>query len=323
MFAIYLALNQNHFTDASGYVAAWLLNSAHFVFATVTLFSIRGDVEKHNMRRVSGILVDQMLLAAALYTIGKAAAPFILMPMLFTLGSGLRYGRSYAFFSSTVSITLTVIVLFCSPYWEQRPEVRAGIAIATILLPFYVFRLTDQLALTTRTDSLTQLRNRMGFDELLEEVCRDSALGGRMNALVLLDLDGFKKINDEQGHDGGDAVLKHVAYWLSIELGPLGVPVRLGGDEFAVVVRELSNGSELEIAIAQFLKRTRDVGQLFGSPLSASVGLCYIEASTGVAPRFAFKAADELMYLAKRSGKNQFMTSTGKNFAEDGSLVTP
>ena len=207
-----------------------------------------------------------------------------------------------------------------SPYWSRYPAIGLGLAAAMAFVPPYVFRLTDELAMSSRTDAMTTLRNKQGFNELLDKLCRDVVATKTGGAVVLIDLDGFKKINDEQGHDGGDEVLKHIAYWLCVELGTFGTPARFGGDEFSVIIHKLVDINALESALNRFLERAADVGKLFGSPLSASIGVYQVAAGAVVTPRFVFKAADELMYLAKKMGKKQYQTSTGATFCPDGKL---
>lgn len=319
-FATYLSMHVE-LKDTPQYTTAWMLTVAHLVFALVTWSLVFKNFGSSHVRRAIVAVLDQLLIAATLYLTGEVAAPFILMPLLLTFGSGLRYGRTYAIFSKVLSSTLTCAVLLHSPYWKQFPPIQAGLAIAIALLPFYVFRLTDALALKMRTDSLTGLRNRVSFDELLDDVCRGAATASRGSAVVFLDLDGFKQINDVQGHDGGDLVLKHVAHWLSVELSPFGVAARFGGDEFAVIASTLNAREELEIALTRFLKRTVDVGALFDSPLGASIGVYYIEPATATTPGFVSKAADQLMYKAKKLGKSQFVTSTNRIFTKDGELI--
>ena len=319
VFAAYLYFSQQ-FRGTPQYSAACTLAAIHFVFAVSAWFLIRTKVGGTPLRFLT-ISVDQALFATTLYLTGEIAAPFVLMPVLLTFGSGLRYGRTYAVFSSTISSVLTCAALIYSPYWEQYPTMGLGVAVATIVLPLYLFRLTDALALQMRTDSLTQLRNRICFDELLDEMCESAISAEHERAVVFIDLDGFKKINDVEGHDGGDLVLKQVAHWLSVELGPLGTPARFGGDEFAVIVSQRFARKDLEAALIRFLKRTEAVGELFDSPLGASIGIYYLDPASPTTSRFACKAADQLMYRAKKLGKNQFVTSTNHNFSIEGYLV--
>ena len=319
-FALYLFACADQLQDIPSYNAAWAFALAHFAFAVLVMVSVSFTNHDKPMRRVAAVIVDQGLLAALLYVTGEIAAPFILAPLFFTFGAGLRYGRSYAVLSSVLSSSFTCAVLMASSYWAQYSGLRVGLAIATVYLPLYAFRLTDALALAMRTDSLTRLRNRTGFDELLGTVCKNASSAKSESAVVLIDLDGFKRVNDEQGHDGGDAVLKHVGYWLSVELGRFGTPARFGGDEFAVVIESVKSRTELNTALSSFLERTAEVGELFDSSLGASIGVFYIEAAATVTPRFVFKAADQLMYEAKRLGKNQFVTSANYLFTEFGEM---
>lgn len=320
--ALYLFARADQFQGTWSYNVTWAIALVHLAFAVLVPVSLHFDNRDKPMRRVAAVIVDQGLLAALLYLGGEIAAPFILVPLFFTLGTGLRYGRSYAILSSMLSSGLTCAVLMASSYWAQYSVLRFGLAISTVYLPLYAFRLTDAIALAMRTDPLTHLRNRVGFDELLEAVCKNPSPPKSESAVVLIDLDGFKRVNDEQGHDGGDAVLKHVGYWLSVELSKFGVPARFGGDEFAVVIESLKSRAELEAALSAFLKRTAEVGKLFESPLGASIGVFYIEPGAAVTARSVFKASDQLMYEAKKLGKNQFVTSASYLFTEFGELLS-
>jgi diguanylate cyclase (GGDEF)-like protein len=318
--ALYLYLH-GQFEGSLQHVALGVVSAIHFVSAGVAEYLVRTNYENIHLRRAIPLVLDQALLAAVLYVTGEVAAPIVLMPLLLTFGSGLRYGRTYAVYSSILSSILTCAVLLSSPYWTQYPAIQVGLALATILFPVYVFRLTDTLALQLRTDSLTGLRNRVGFNELLDDVVLGASTSEHGSALVFLDLDGFKQVNDVKGHPVGDLVLKHVAYWLSTELSALGMPARFAGDEFAVIIGKLDTEERLEAALTRFLKRTTDVGQLFNSPLGASIGVYYIEPGATTTARFVSKAADELMYKAKASGRNQFITSTSRAFTNEGKLV--
>jgi diguanylate cyclase (GGDEF)-like protein len=321
LFLVYLLVNRYLPGDASEYTYAWTIAGAQLVFSIATMcFVLRDKVDRPYLRQF-GAVADQCFFAAMLYLTGEVAVPFIMMPMLLTFGSGLRYGRKYALLSWTFGAALTLTALELSPYWEQHSAVRTGLIMATIFLPVYVLRLTDALALAMRTDSLTGLSNRVRFNELLDETCVAVASATLPSAVVFIDLDGFKRVNDEQGHDRGDAVLKHAAHALRVELAPLGHPARIGGDEFAVVVRKLGSRAELEAALMRFLKNTVDVGLHFDSALGASAGVYFLEPGSAVCPRFACKAADNLMYKAKALGKNQVITSAGQKFSDDGKLL--
>lgn len=321
LFAIYLLLNQS--SDVDSNAVAWVLTACHFVFAFVAWVFVNREVGQENVRQMVCAGLDHVHFAALLCFTGEVAAPFVFMPFVLIFGSGLRYGRTHAVFSKVLGSTLTCAALLYSPYWAQHSAVRVGLMLAIVILPFYVFRLTDVHALGMRTDALTKLRNRMSFDELIDEAC-DGAVAAKLDsAVILLDLDGFKQINDVQGHDGGDLVLKHVAYWLSLELSNFGTTARFGGDEFAVISNRIQSRHELESALQRVLERTAAVGELFDSPLGASIGVYYLKAGVATTPQYVFKAADQLMYKAKTLGKNQFVTSTNRMFSKIGELIEP
>lgn len=320
IFAIYLLLSDQS-RSSPEWAAAWLLTTCQFLYALLAWCFVNLKLGHTNLRQMGSTFLDHTHFAALLYLTGELAAPFIFMPLMQTFGAGLRYGRTHAVFAKLVGSTFTCAALLYSPYWAQYSTVRVGVIIAIVFLPFYVFRLTDALALKMRTDSLTGLRNRISFDELIDEACNGAVTAKRDSAVILLDLDGFKQINDAQGHDGGDLVLKHVAYWLSFELGQYGTTARFGGDEFAVIANSMQSRNELEAALERFLAQTAEIGKLFNSPLGASIGVYYLEAGIATTSRFAFKAADQLMYRAKSLGKNQYVTSTNHAFSKIGELV--
>lgn len=156
-------------------------------------------------------------------------------------------------------------------------------------------------------DSLTGLANRRGLDRALDDACaKEEALG-----LLLLDLDGFKQVNDRHGHHGGDDLLKQVAGRLQGVIRPGDVVARLGGDEFAIVVREtddiavLSDVADRALAVLQapFIV----LGQLVS--VGASVGVSVKPAldSERWTAETLKRAADQALYGAKRAGKGRSM----------------
>ena len=168
---------------------------------------------------------------------------------------------------------------------------------------------------------MTKLKNVVAFEETLHDLCLQLPKATVSAAVVMIDLDGFKTINDTQGHDGGDDVLKDVAYCLSDELSKVGVPARVGGDEFAVIVGTLPEPALLDTALKQFLLRVAEVGRKYHSPLGASIGIYYLDAGTSPSPKFAKRAADSLMYLSKALRGNQIQNSTGRSFTKEGKLM--
>lgn len=161
----------------------------------------------------------------------------------------------------------------------------------------------DRLEALARFDSLTQLANRTTFEERLSEEQKRAHRHGRRFAVLYLDLDGFKAINDTLGHHAGDRVLIDVARILEGGCRAVDTPARLGGDEFALLLSEVAD-AQASHAVA---RRVRD----------RIVGLTYDQMSIGVSigialwpdhtedPSQIIRLADAAMYEAKTAGGNQ------------------
>lgn len=160
----------------------------------------------------------------------------------------------------------------------------------------------------TITDPLTGAYNRRHFDEMLVNMMAMHIPNGRQLALIIIDIDGFKFINDTYGHPVGDEVLRTVAKKLKDCCGG-GAVARLAGDEFAVV---LQNTTEEDAkAMARRLHQ-----ELSGVVINLAVGELRIQTSIGVAlapaygktPQELVRAADVALYHAKKSGRNRVDT---------------
>jgi diguanylate cyclase (GGDEF)-like protein len=150
------------------------------------------------------------------------------------------------------------------------------------------------------TDPLTRVYNRRGFAERVEyEVTRHARSGARF-AVVALDLDGFKLVNDRFGHAAGDEVLMDVAGALRATLRDQDTVARMGGDEFCVLAPETAGEGAHGLA-ARIERAVRDATAGL-APLSASVGLAiYPDDGDGAAA--VVRAADERQMGAKRRRK--------------------
>ena len=162
----------------------------------------------------------------------------------------------------------------------------------------------DALRSLALTDSLTGLPNRRGLSEALEQaLARSSAQ--RLTAVYLLDLDGFKPVNDRLGHEAGDEVLVGVARRLQALLRGSDVVARLGGDEFVVVAAGLSGDAD-----AQALGRKLLDG--FREPFAAAGEACRVGITIGYAlapldgrdANGLLKRADAAMYAGKQAGRH-------------------
>ncbi|MDO5627732.1 MAG: EAL domain-containing protein [Mobilicoccus sp.] len=156
-------------------------------------------------------------------------------------------------------------------------------------------------------DALTGLPDRMALRTRLQQRLREDNELGRATAVLFLDCDDFKHVNDTWGHDAGDALLIDVAERLSSVLGEKDTAARLGGDEF-VVVASVSGGQEA-MALASRVRA------LFETPLrtlpgrthavTPSVGVAVVDAGESATPGGLLRDADVAMYQAKRAGRGR------------------
>lgn len=152
------------------------------------------------------------------------------------------------------------------------------------------------------TDVLTGLPNRAALIDALDRAVARSQRHNETFGLLYLDLDGFKQVNDAQGHGVGDAVLREVASILNAASRREDVAARLGGDEFAVLL--IGTGLDVESAASRVQSDVQRVMRLHGWAVTASIGAITFNA----APRDvdqALAATDALMYGAKAAGKNR------------------
>lgn len=167
-------------------------------------------------------------------------------------------------------------------------------------------------------DRLTALPNRALFFDRLSQAMSQARRSHKHVALLFLDLDGFKPVNDMHGHEAGDAVLKMVAQRLLACVRAVDTVARLGGDEFAIIVGELDNPAEIERIAGQILQAFAQAMVLPGGQactVGASMGIS-IYPDNGDEMDSLLDAADAAMYESKRKGKNTYSYFGGMPVAE-------
>ena len=160
-------------------------------------------------------------------------------------------------------------------------------------------------------DSLTALPNRLYFQNELQKRTEQSLKSGQRLALMFIDLDNFKTVNDSFGHDYGDEVLKIVASRMQQTLRNDDVLCRLGGDEFAVLLRGFSDEQDIEALATRLIQAIclPMFVQQHLMPVGATVGLAFFPQDANDAALLLQKA-DEAMYQAKKAGKNTYRRVT-------------
>lgn len=166
----------------------------------------------------------------------------------------------------------------------------------------------ESLSEKVRIDQLTGVLNRRGMDEAMTREVARAARAGTKLSIALLDIDNFKKLNDNYGHHVGDAALKHLAMVIQESIRPTDIVSRFGGEEFVVLLPN----TDIEQAMASMTRLQRALTKRFfmGNNeqilITFSAGVALYQESDDQAS--VLHRADQAMYLAKKSGKNKTMT---------------
>jgi diguanylate cyclase (GGDEF)-like protein/hemerythrin-like metal-binding protein/PAS domain S-box-containing protein len=179
------------------------------------------------------------------------------------------------------------------------------------------FRAAKQLNLLAYSDPLTGLANRALFTDRLRQAALATRRTGQAFAVLMLDLDGFKQINDRHGHDAGDLVLQRIASRLLAGLRDSDTCARLGGDEFAVLLPTLksaANATAVAERLTELARQPIDLGQ-FVVKVGASAGIAICPEHAGTID-LLLSAADGALYAAKRNGGDRVAWATTMSAAD-------
>ena len=167
-------------------------------------------------------------------------------------------------------------------------------------------KIQDKLWKLAKLDPLTELPNRLLFNETLRDAIAAASDTGSLIAVALIDLDHFKEINDTLGHDAGDDLLKVVAARLRNVLDGAGTIARLGGDEFAVLIPGQENDESIHTHVAAIESTFEDPINLSGTlrSCSASIGVTLFPRDASQ-PSDLLKNADLALYRAKSLGRGR------------------
>jgi len=207
----------------------------------------------------------------------------------------------------TVNLSTDGVLLSLSPVFvvvAERSTLLVPLVLATIWTAYRTAELADVRRSEATHDALTQLPNRRLFDEHLHRAVLSARRTGERVAVVLIDLNGFKGINDRLGHDVGDQVLQKVATRMSAACQPSDLVARLGGDEFAIILPHIGSVAAA-MGVAERVQATFSeacVVEDFPVPVEASFGVAVLPDHAHDSETLV-RRADETMYAAKYGAK--------------------
>ncbi len=181
----------------------------------------------------------------------------------------------------------------------------------------------QKLAEQAITDELTGLKNRRAFDERLAEEFRRAQRYSDPVSLIMLDLDHFKRVNDQYGHPFGDVVLRGAADRIRASTRDPDICARYGGEEFAIILPKTHVQGAMALAerIFRTLRgKTHTVGEgaeSHGFRVTASIGISFFPSKDVTSPELLVKFADEALYRAKRGGRDGICLHEAQSYRYD------
>ena len=237
-------------------------------------------------------------------------------------------GVVYGVITVAVFITLCSYILFAADGWfvvaqyttEFKLRLLYSFATVTFLSAYYehsrqtsfniVKDLSDKFEKQAQQDTLTRLPNRRGIQQFIEFESARARRQKKPLTLILCDIDRFKRVNDQYGHDGGDEVLKHVSDLFKASIREQDGVARWGGEEFLFVLPDTDESNAVVLAekVRETLATSPVDIQQKNVVITASFGVAQIDFEQGLDK--ALTLADKALYKAKEKGRNKVLSAS-------------
>jgi diguanylate cyclase (GGDEF)-like protein len=228
-----------------------------------------------------------------------------------------RRGVAWAFVTAAGAVTgllliratLTFVPSLTFEFFRNRLTyvyVFVATAVVFLALGYVLGRRIDKLTRLSTTDPLTGLANRRAFQARLEDEGRRASRYGSHLSLLLIDIDGLKRINDEWGHAAGDLVLRTAAHAINAAMRATDFGARWGGDEFAIVAPNTSRRAADQLG-HRLLGHVSEQARSRQAAVTISVGVATFEPEGEPTMNMEnlLSAADTALYRAKQEGRNR------------------
>jgi diguanylate cyclase (GGDEF)-like protein/putative nucleotidyltransferase with HDIG domain len=252
-----------------------------------------------------------VLIEWAVYSSGETTSPFAMFYFWIAIYAFYFLSRprallQMAFIALAYSATLVV-----SGDLTTTPVINWAVVTFTLVVSGaligvqrdHVDRLIGRLTDAARTDSLTGLLNRRGFEELFETELERARRSGRPLSVIVGDLDAFKTVNDRYGHAAGDRALERLSEILQSAKRRIDTAARIGGEEFAVIAPDTDHHAAYILA-ERMRREVRDTFKSEPFPLTISLGIATFPRHGGTADTL-IGGADEALYAAKKLGRDR------------------
>ena len=303
--------------------AHWWFPSLYFLYPLAHIVSLVLHPRRLFFRRIILVFLDSAV-TTFLVSHGGLFNVFTALYFWIAIGYGFRYGPGWLAYSTSASIACFSLALYLVPAWNMGSTAGVSMMLSLTIASGYAFHLLRRLQSTQQKlllkaselknlatrDSLTGLANRALLMDRLEHAITLATRKEGDVAVLFIDVDGMKTVNDRIGHAAGDALLIEVAKKLQSRLRAVDTFARIAGDEFVIILEGVADRQSVlnvaDIVLQEVCSVTSIAGQAI--KISASIGIAWLSSI----PRMLWKpdvliaAADEAMYAAKRSGKNRY-----------------